>query len=157
MFGALLSQKQEKFDPAYLDLQDRFDVAEGKGILKDMVQNHKSVNYGTLQLEACSLQELKDLQLRKFSANDPSFALKVEQAIVQYIKSEFPRDGLTPDVKSRFQEAIKYHNDSLANLLDTITSFSGQINETKKANAFEKRIKDFSLPFSQIISSLEAA
>lgn len=120
-----------------------------------MVQNHKSVNYGTLQLETCSLQELKDLQLRKFSANDPSFALKVEQAIVQYIKSEFPRDGLTPDVKANFQEVVRYHNTSLSDLLATISNFPGLINDLKKNNAFHKRIKDFSLPFREIVSGLE--
>ena len=38
-------------DSTYLDLEARFDLSAGKGILRDMIQNSKSVDYGTVNLE----------------------------------------------------------------------------------------------------------
>ena len=107
-------------------------------------------------MEAFSLQELENLQLWKFDASDPNFPLKVEQAIVQYLKTEFPR-SLSPAIKSDFEDAIKYHNTNLMDLLSTIRNFSDQINDEKQKSVYQKRSQNFILPFSKIIAHLEAS
>lgn len=142
------------FDHLFLDLETRFDVGEGKGVLREMQLSHTPVTYSMLQMEACTLAELKNLKLRLFPTANTSFALKVEQAFLRFLKDEFSR-SFPLDLKREFDEYIRYDSHSLEKLLAMITNFPQLLNDQKQKSTVEKRIQTFVLPFHKIIAQLE--
>lgn len=159
LFNTLVEARKARgeevdFDHLFLDLEVRFDAAEGRGILREMQLSHAPVTYGMLQMEACTLAELKNLKLRTFPSTNPSFQLKVEQAFLYFIKNEFSRSFSSP-LKKEFDEYIKYDSSSLKKLLATITNFPQLLNDQKQKSTVEKRIQTFVLPFHKIVTQLE--
>ena len=51
----------------------------------------------------------------------------IENAIVRAIKYEFSH-GLDNDISRKFNETVRYHNTTLAELLTTINLFENQLN-----------------------------
>ncbi|MBR6907055.1 hypothetical protein IKN40_00715 [bacterium] len=55
----------------------------------------------------------------------------IENAIVRAIKYEFSH-GLDNDISRKFNETVRYHNTTLAELLTTINLFENQLNGEDK-------------------------
>jgi hypothetical protein len=76
----------------------------------------------------------------------------IENAIVRAIKYEFSH-GLDNDISRKFNETVRFHNTTLAELLTTINLFENQLNGEDKSKYIKFRNK-FVLTFLQIKNNL---
>jgi len=143
-------------DSTYLDLEARFDLSAGKGILRDMIQNSKSVDYGTVNLENFSLKEIESLKFWEIPTSNPLFVAKVEEAVIQCIMDEFVAQ-LNPAEQRSFTEAVRYQSKSLPSFLSAVHAYADSLNNFQQKSRFQKMIQTFVLPLRKVVDQLEAS
>ena len=143
-------------DSTYLDLEARFDLSAGKGILRDMIQNSKSVDYGTVNLENFSLKEIESLKFWEIPTSNPLFVAKVEEAVIQCIMDEFAGQ-LNPAEQRSFTEAVRYQSKSLPSFLRAVHAYADSLNNFQQKSRFQKMIQTFVLPLRKVVDQLEAS
>ena len=104
--------------------------------------------------ENFSIEELWTLNLNKIPGLEETDEMRacIENAIVRAIKYEFSH-GLDNDISRKFNETVRFHNTTLAELLTTINLFENQLNGEDKSKYIKFRNK-FVLTFLQIKNNL---
>ena len=127
------------------------------------------LNYSFLSNEGFTLEELENLNLASIPwvEDSDTLRLEIESAIVKFIKHEFSnwlrnqnwnnnghQNWNQSEVWKKFNAAVRYHNDSLKELLATIRYFPDQLNVADEKKEFLKFREDFTVSFESIKNNL---
>ncbi len=146
---------------AFLDsLTYRIEKGESFGLLRLLSaqktnKQETQINFGEIQSESCSLEELKVLDLTSFpslSEQDP-LKLGVEKAVVAYIKAEFSK-GLKGEIGKKFSNFVRYNHTSLSELLNALEYFPDELNNLDQKSAFCAFRDAFRMSFFQLKEQL---
>lgn len=138
----------------------RVEKGETVGLLRLLsVQQRKNqehqINFGEIQSEDCSLEELKVLDLTSFPSLSEQDPLKygVEKAMVAYIKAEFSK-GLKGETGKIFSNFVRYNHTSLSELLNALEHFPDELNNLDQKSDFCAFRDAFRISFFQLKEQL---